>query len=98
MVKIGKSGECVIVGIGSIRQRSNIRDALLLNDVRYIPDVRMNFIFRGVLHGKRYASSITKGYWKLSKGSLVVSKVDKCCSLYKTYGVYSDTCVSFLGA
>lgn len=37
----------------------------------------------GKLDNSRFDSHVTNGVWKLSRGSLLVARGDKCCSLYQ---------------
>ena len=44
----------------------------------------MNLISPGYLDDEGYTSIFANGVWKLSKGSLIMAKGKKCCSLYQT--------------
>lgn len=50
--------------------------------VRHVPDIRLNLISVGKLDDEGYNNNFSDGKWKLSKGSLVVAKGKKTCSLY----------------
>ncbi|KAG5549867.1 hypothetical protein RHGRI_014986 [Rhododendron griersonianum] len=55
-------------------------------DVRHVPDIRLNLISTGKLDDEGYNNHFGNGKWKLTKGSLVVAKGDKTCSLYTMKG------------
>ena len=48
----------------------------------HVPDIRLNLIYGGKLDDEGYNNNFSDGKWKLSKGSLVVAKGKKTCSLY----------------
>ena len=81
-VRIGNEDVSKIVGMGDIRLETNIGCKLLLRDVRHVPDIRLNLISAGKLDDEGYNNNFSDGKWKLSKGSLVVEKGKKTCSLY----------------
>lgn len=81
---MGDSSKSEIIGIGNIRLRISLGSTLLLKDVRYIPDVRMNLMSRGPMDREWFTSSIANGVRKLTKGSLVVMEAVRCCSLCRT--------------
>ena len=57
---------------------------LALKDVRHILDLRLNLISVHMLDKDGYTHFINSGNWKLTKGSLVVTRGRLYCSLYKT--------------
>ncbi|GJX37099.1 hypothetical protein Tco_0250402 [Tanacetum coccineum] len=53
-----------------------------LKDVRYIPCLKKRLIFVGQLDEKGYHVGFGDQQWKVTKGSLVVARGNKCGSLY----------------
>ena len=68
--------------MGDIFLETNIGCKLLLRNVWHVPDIRLNLIYGGKLDDEGYNNNFSDGKWKLSKGSLVVAKGKKTCSLY----------------
>ena len=81
-VLMGNEDVSKIVGMGDIFLETNIGCKLLLRDVWHVPDIRLNLISAGKLDDEGYNNNFSDGKWKLSKGSLVVAKGKKTCSLY----------------
>ena len=81
-VRIGNDDVSKIVGMGDICLETNIGCKLLLRDMRHVPDIQLNLISAGKLDDEGYNNNFSDGKWKLSKGSLVVAKGKKTCSLY----------------
>jgi len=54
----------------------------VLKDVRHVPDKRLNLISAGKLDDVGLLNHFGGGMWKLTKGSLIVSKGKKEGSLY----------------
>ncbi|RVW14266.1 Retrovirus-related Pol polyprotein from transposon TNT 1-94 [Vitis vinifera] len=81
-VRMGNEDVSKIVGMGDICLETNTGCKLLLRDVRHVPDIRLNLISTGKLDDEGYNNNFSDGKWKLSKGSLVVAKGKKTCSLY----------------
>jgi hypothetical protein len=71
-----------IVGIGDICLETNVDYKLLLKDMRHVPDIRLNLISTEKLDSEGYNNTFSDGRWKLTKGSLVVSRGTKTYSLY----------------
>lgn len=83
-VKMGNKNSSQILGIGNICVTTNLGTKMVLKDVRFVPDLRLNLLSTGKLDEEGYTSSFGKGCWKLTKGSLVLARGKKCCTLYKT--------------
>ena len=83
-VKTGNDSYANIVGIVGICYRVNTGYTLVLNDVRHVPDIRLNLIYTHVLNKEGYGNYFHDGKWRLSKGSLVFVRGKICCTLYKT--------------
>lgn len=83
-VRMGNKDTAEIVGKGDIRLEMSTGCSLLLKEVRHVPDLRLSLISTGKLDDEGHYSTFGNGMWKLTKGSLVVAKGKKDCSLYKT--------------
>ena len=81
-VRTGNEDVSKIVDMGDICLETNIGCKLLLRDVRLVLDIWLNLISTGKLDDEGYNNNFSDGKWKLSKGSLVVEKGKKTCSLY----------------
>ncbi|CAH9099291.1 unnamed protein product [Cuscuta epithymum] len=84
-VKMGNTSFSKIVGIGDVHITTNVGCALVLKDVRHVPDLRLNLISGTALDQQGYLNRFKEGTWKLSKGSLVVARGHICGTLYKTH-------------
>ena len=73
-----------VVGIDTICLETNVRNKLVLNNVKHAPDVRLHLFSVGVLDDEGYVSTNGDGKWKLIKGSLVVTRGNKRRDLYWT--------------
>ena len=81
---MGNDSYANIVGIVDICYRVNTGYTLVLNDVRHVPDIRLNLIYTHVLNKEGYGNYFHDGKWRLNKGSLVFVRRKICCTLYKT--------------
>jgi hypothetical protein len=84
---MGDDSPCQVVGIGSVHIK--IHDGIIrtLTDVRHIPDMSKNLISLSTPDGKGYKYSGGDGVLMVSKGSLIVMKVDlKSANLYGLHG------------
>ena len=85
-VRMGNKGLSKIIGMGNICLETNLGCKLLLKDVRHVPDIRLNLISIGRLDDEGYNNHFGDGKWKLTKGSLVMAKGKKTCTLYTMKG------------
>jgi len=53
----------------------------LLQDVRHVPKLKRNLIFLNQLYNQGFLI-VLKNTWKITKGSMVITKGDKVGSLY----------------
>jgi hypothetical protein len=83
---MGNGIRCKIVGVGSIRIRMFDGIVRELTDVRYVPELKSNFISLGVLDSCGYKYTRQGGALTLLKGNLVVMKATKVDKLYKLEG------------
>ena len=57
---------------------------MVLKDVRHVPEMHFSLIFVRKLDDEGYHSHLGEGKWKLTKGSLILSRGKKNNILYKT--------------
>ena len=81
---MGNKSVSQIARIGDIYMQTSMGCTLTLEDVRHIPNLRLNLISMHMLDKDGYNHFINSGNWKLTKGSLVVARDRLCCSMYKT--------------
>ena len=95
-VRMGNEGLSKIIGMGNICLETNLGCKLLLKDVRHVPDIRLNLISTGRLDDEGYNNHFGDGKWKLTKGSLVMAKGKKTCTLYTMKGKICNGVVNAL--
>ena len=76
------NGVSKIMGIGDICLETSIGNKLILKDVRNVLDICLNLIFIGRLDDEGFTNSFGESKWKLTKGSLVVTRGKKHNTLY----------------
>ncbi|VFQ86020.1 unnamed protein product, partial [Cuscuta campestris] len=76
-LKMGNDAVAEVVGIGDVCLETQMGTKLLLKDVRYAPDVRLNLISVHRLDDEGYENHFGGGKWKLKKGNLVVARGKK---------------------
>jgi hypothetical protein len=81
-VRMGNSGSSSIVRKGTICIETNTSFRLMLNDVRHVPNIRLNLLLVGKLDDIFHGSYIGDAKWKVTKGSLIVARGSKKCCLY----------------
>ena len=72
-VRMGNDGASKIIGMGDVSLETNTGCELLLKNVRYVSDMRLNLISVGKLDDEGYESYFGRQIWKLTKGSLVMA-------------------------
>ncbi|KAL6521185.1 hypothetical protein OROGR_017754 [Orobanche gracilis] len=85
IVKMGNQGLSKIVGVGDVCLKFDTGVELVLRNVKHVPDMRLNFISVGLLDDDGYFSGLGNGVWKLTRGSLIVSREKKEEKLYVTH-------------
>ncbi|KAI4330265.1 hypothetical protein MLD38_028565 [Melastoma candidum] len=85
-VLMGNDGECEVKGIGNIRLRTHDKPMHTLTNVRYVPEITKNLISLGALDARGYRISITGGFMRVLKESLVIMKAEKRRNLYFMLG------------
>ncbi|MBA0777450.1 hypothetical protein Gotri_005467 [Gossypium trilobum] len=68
-----------VIGIGTVKIRMHNWTVRTLLDVRYIPDLRRNFISLSILDSKGCRINIESSGIKVSRGSLVLLKGKRTC-------------------
>ena len=81
-VRMGNDGVVKAIGMGDVHLETESGSTLILKGVKHIPDIRMNLISTGKLDDEGYCNTFCDGKWKLTKGSLIVARGQKCSSLY----------------
>jgi len=84
-VKMGNSSSSEIAGIGNVQIQTSAGNTLTLEDVRHVPDLRLNLLSGVALDKQGYGNQFSNGTWKLSKGSMIVARGHICGTLYKTH-------------
>ena len=80
---MGNSGSSKIDDIGDVILETKEGGPLRLKDVRHVSDFRYNLLSTRNLDDEGLVSTLGGGKWKLCKGSLIMARGKKCCSLYK---------------
>ena len=73
-VKIGNSSISKIVDIEDIYMETSTRSKLILKHVRHVLDIRFNLIYIDRLDDERFIYYFGESKWKLTKGSLVMTR------------------------
>ena len=85
-VRMGNEGLSKIIGMGNICLETNLGCKLLLKNVRHVPNICLNLISTRRLNDEGYNNHFSDGKWKFTKGSLVMAKGKKTCTLYMMKG------------
>jgi hypothetical protein len=81
-VHLGDDAPCKIVGMGKVKIKQRNRNQWLLKEVRHVPDLRKNLISTRQLESEGCISIFTDKAWKVTKGSLVITKGEKVHCIY----------------
>lgn len=73
-VLLGNNKSCPVLGKGSVRIKMFDGIERMLNEVRYIPELKRNLISLGMLDKSGYSFKAENGYIKVAKGSCIVMK------------------------
>ncbi|GKB75211.1 copia LTR rider [Tanacetum coccineum] len=71
-VFLGDNRACAIMGIGKVRVQMKDGSSFVLENVRYIPELKRNLISLGTLDREGYTVKLQNGRVKVIKGSLMV--------------------------
>ena len=80
-VLLGDNRECKIRGIGKVRVQLKDGSSFVLNNVRYIPELKRNLISLGTLEKEGYTVKLQSGKIKVINGSRVIlsgTRRDNC--------------------
>lgn len=86
LVILGNNKTCRVKGIGSIRLRMYDGVDRVLQQVRYVPELKRNLISLGTLESSGYSFKAESGNMRISKGSLLVMKAERRNALYFLLG------------
>jgi hypothetical protein len=97
-VHLGDDAPCKIVGMGKVKIKQSNGNQLLLKEVRHVPYLRKNIISIGKLESEGCISIFTDKVWKVTKGSLMITKGEKVGTLYLCTGnTYSSIYLASTG-
>jgi hypothetical protein len=85
-VHLGDDAPYKIVGMGKVKTKQSNGNQWLLKEVRHVPDLWINIISTWQLTSEGYISIFTYKVWKVTKGSLVITKGEKVGTLYLCTG------------
>jgi len=85
---MGNNSIADIIRIGDICIQTNVGCIIVLKNVRHIPNLCLNMIFMSVVDKDAYKHQLGGGFWKLTKGSLLMARGNLCCTLYNTHVKY----------
>lgn len=82
MLLLGNDKSCRIKGIDTIRLMLHDGMDIILNEVRHVPQLKMNLISLGTFNSKGYTFKAKNDILKIQKGLLVVMKGIKQTSCF----------------
>jgi len=82
VLKMGNNDTSKVIGIGTVCLKTSNGTKLILKNVRHAPDIRLHLISTSVLDDDGYFNTFGGAQWKLTKGSLVVTRGMKFSGLY----------------
>ena len=96
-VLMGNDASCKTVGIGTIKIRMHDGIVRILEDVRYVPELRKNLISLGCLDAIGCKITLNGGELKVAKGAMIIMKGQKFNCLYRLQGstIIGGAAVSF---
>ena len=65
--------------------KTNVGSTMMLKDVQPVLDVRMTVFSTMPIDQASYCNHLSNRRWKLTKGSLVVTRGHSCCNMYRTH-------------
>ncbi|GJU68569.1 retrovirus-related pol polyprotein from transposon TNT 1-94 [Tanacetum coccineum] len=71
-VLLSDNRACAIMGIGNVRVQMKVGSSFVLENVRYIPELKRNLISLGTVDREDYTVKLQNGRVKVIKGSLMV--------------------------
>jgi hypothetical protein len=95
---LGDDAPCKIVGMGKVQIKQKNGNQWFLKKVRYVPYLRKNLISTRQLASEGCISLFKDKAWKVTKGSLVITKGEKVGTLYLCTGnTYSSISLASTG-
>nr|CAN67902.1 hypothetical protein VITISV_037907 [Vitis vinifera] len=85
-VLLGNNKHCKILGTGTVRIKHYDSIERVLEDVRYIPELKKNLISLGMLDESRYTFKLEPNSLRVARGSLIVMKGTIKIGLYTLIG------------
>jgi hypothetical protein len=85
-VHLGDDAPCKIVQMGKVQIKQKNGKKWLFKEVRHGLDLRKNLIATGQLASEGCISIFIDKAWKVTKGSLLIAKGEKVCTLYLCTG------------
>ena len=86
VVLLGNNRPCKVQGVGFVRVKLHNDVEKVLTNVRYIPELKRNLIFLGMLDELGYLIKVEAGTIKVLKGSLLVMKGIRKNGIYSLLG------------
>lgn len=86
LVLLGNDKACRVAGNGSIIRHLTLGQRTLINETRYVRELKMNLISIGMLDEQGYSISVINGTMKVCRGSMVVLKGKLINWIYILYG------------
>jgi hypothetical protein len=83
---LGDDAPCKIVGMGKVEIKKKNGNQWLMKDLIHVPHLRKNMISTRKLESEGYTSIFKYKAWKITKGSLVITKGEKVGTLYLCTG------------
>ena len=71
---MGNNAVCKVIGMGNVNLRLYDGTTWELREVRYVPDLKRNFISLGLIYQNRFSIKLESGRLLIMKGSKVVMK------------------------
>ncbi|GKD25538.1 putative RNA-directed DNA polymerase [Tanacetum coccineum] len=94
VVRMSNTGLSRIASIGDICLKFDTWMELVLHNVKHVPDMRLNIISTGLLDEDGYHNSSGNSLWKVTLGSLIVTRGKKESKLYMTHPKISKSIVN----
>lgn len=82
LVLLGNDNPCKIKGIGTIKLRMYDGLNMIIQQARYIPELKRNLISLGTLESNKYFLKLDNGNMRMLKGSLLTMQTIRINSLY----------------
>ena len=87
---LGNNKACKVHGIGTIRPRMFDNREMLLQDVRYVPELKRNLISISMFDFIGYTTKVENGMMKVSTRASIIAKGRRSNGLYIPRNNYSS--------